>query len=58
MTVLIVNVFGLCLIAAIIWWFRLSPGKLMIKTIATTKSQSEQTKAAKKLGSSHPETRP
>jgi|GEM_PF-2133158 len=49
MAVLIVNVFGLSLMAAIIWWFRLSPGKLMIKSVATAKSHSAQTKAAKKI---------
>jgi len=49
MTVLIVNVFGLCLMAAIIWWFRLSPSKLIIKSVATTKSHSDQKKAVKKI---------
>ena len=48
MTILIVNVFGLCLMAAIIWWFRLSSDKLMIKSVATTKSHSDQKKVAKK----------
>jgi len=48
MAVLIVNVFGLSLMAAIIWWFRLSPRKLLVKSIAPTKSHSNQTKTGQK----------